>query len=193
MGLCHWPAAWSYTPQVSTIAPVHPRAQVDGGLDQGGSPTTVNPSFHLSSGLELLRGQEWRRLAPWDLLDYWILNDLTVKLPYPLPLVPAPPLEELCGACIFSKLDLRSAYNLVRIRGGTGMSERRHSLPLRPLWISVHAIWPFQLPDHLAGVYERVVPEVPPPICHCVHRQYSDLLLEPGRTSPPCDAGPTPT
>ncbi len=50
-------------------------------------------------------------------IDYRVLNDQTVKFTYPLPLVPAA-LEELCGACIFSKLDLRSAYNLIRIRRG---------------------------------------------------------------------------
>ncbi len=50
-------------------------------------------------------------------IDYRALNSQTVKLPYPLPLVPAA-LEELRGARIFSKLDLRSAYNLVRIREG---------------------------------------------------------------------------
>ncbi len=46
MGLCHWPAAWSYTSQGSSIPPVHPGAQGDGGLHQGGSPTTVHSSFH---------------------------------------------------------------------------------------------------------------------------------------------------
>ncbi len=50
-------------------------------------------------------------------IDYRALNSQTIKLPYPLPLVPAV-LEELRGARIFSKLDLRSAYNLIRIREG---------------------------------------------------------------------------
>ncbi len=40
-----------------------------------------------------------------------------VKLPYPRPLVLAT-LEEIRGAHIFSKLDLRSASNLVRTREG---------------------------------------------------------------------------
>ncbi len=40
-------------------------------------------------------------------IDYRILNSQTVKFPYPLPLAPAA-LEELCGARIFSKLDLRT-------------------------------------------------------------------------------------
>lgn len=48
---------------------------------------------------------------------YRALNSQMVKLPYPLPLVLAA-LEELRGACIFSKLDLRSAYNLIRIWEG---------------------------------------------------------------------------
>lgn len=50
-------------------------------------------------------------------IDYRALNNITVKFRYPLPLVPAA-LEQLRDAKIFSKLDLRSAYNLVRIRQG---------------------------------------------------------------------------
>ncbi|KAK3542068.1 hypothetical protein QTP86_011365 [Hemibagrus guttatus] len=50
-------------------------------------------------------------------IDYRGLNAITVRYPYPLPLVPAV-LEQLRGARVFTKLDLRSAYNLVRIREG---------------------------------------------------------------------------
>ncbi|KAK3575313.1 hypothetical protein QTP86_023431, partial [Hemibagrus guttatus] len=50
-------------------------------------------------------------------IDYRGLNAITVPYPYPLPLVPAA-LEQLRGARIFTKLDLRSAYNLVRIKKG---------------------------------------------------------------------------
>ncbi|KAK3522496.1 hypothetical protein QTP86_016149 [Hemibagrus guttatus] len=45
------------------------------------------------------------------------LNAIIVRYPYPLPLVPAA-LEQLRGAQVFTKLDLRSAYNLVCIREG---------------------------------------------------------------------------
>ncbi len=45
------------------------------------------------------------------------LNDISVKFCYPLPLVPAS-LEQLHKAKYFTKLDLRSAYNLIRIREG---------------------------------------------------------------------------
>ncbi len=50
-------------------------------------------------------------------IDYRGLNDITIKFRYPLPLVPAA-LEKLCQARYFTKLDLRSAYNLIRIREG---------------------------------------------------------------------------
>ncbi len=48
-------------------------------------------------------------------IDYRALNERTVKFRYPLPLVPAA-LEQLRKARFYTKLDLRSAYNLVRIR-----------------------------------------------------------------------------
>ncbi|KAK3537154.1 hypothetical protein QTP70_002657 [Hemibagrus guttatus] len=50
-------------------------------------------------------------------IDYRALNKITVKFRYPLPLVPSA-LEHLHGATVFTKLDLRSAYNLIRIREG---------------------------------------------------------------------------
>ncbi len=50
-------------------------------------------------------------------IDYRGLNDITVKFRYPLPLVPAA-LEQLRKARYFTKLDLRSAYILIRIREG---------------------------------------------------------------------------
>ncbi|XP_073701959.1 matrix-remodeling-associated protein 5 [Garra rufa] len=50
-------------------------------------------------------------------IDYRSLNEMTVKYRYPLPLVP-PALEQLRSARFYTKLDLRSAYNLIRIREG---------------------------------------------------------------------------
>ncbi len=48
-------------------------------------------------------------------IDYRGLNYITVKFPYLLPLVP-PALKQLRSAKYFTKLDLRNAYNLIRIR-----------------------------------------------------------------------------
>ncbi len=50
-------------------------------------------------------------------IDYRALNSQTIKFALPLPQVPDS-LEELHGARLFTKLDLRSAYNLIHIRRG---------------------------------------------------------------------------
>jgi len=50
-------------------------------------------------------------------IDYSPLNDITVKNRYPLPLM-ATAFEQLQDSNIFTKLDLRNAYHLVRIREG---------------------------------------------------------------------------
>ena len=50
-------------------------------------------------------------------IDYRGLNDVTVKNRYPLPLM-STAFELLQGAHVFTKLDLRNAYHLVRIREG---------------------------------------------------------------------------
>ncbi|KAL0188416.1 hypothetical protein M9458_015515, partial [Cirrhinus mrigala] len=50
-------------------------------------------------------------------VDYRGLNQITIKNRHPLPLTNTA-LDALSGAHFFTKLDLRSAYNLVRIREG---------------------------------------------------------------------------
>ncbi|XP_054826969.1 uncharacterized protein LOC129324030 [Eublepharis macularius] len=49
--------------------------------------------------------------------DYRALNKISIRDRYPLPLIPDL-LEQVKGAQIYTKLDLRGAYNLVRIREG---------------------------------------------------------------------------
>ncbi len=50
-------------------------------------------------------------------IDYRGLNDITIKNRYPLPLMSSA-FELLQRAQVFTKLDLRNAYHLVRIREG---------------------------------------------------------------------------
>lgn len=50
-------------------------------------------------------------------IDYRGLNDITIKNRYPLPLMSSA-FELLQGARIFTKLDLRNAYHLIRIKEG---------------------------------------------------------------------------
>lgn len=50
-------------------------------------------------------------------IDYHGLNCISEKYPYPLPLITAA-LKQLQSPWIFTKLDLRNAYNLVRVHEG---------------------------------------------------------------------------
>jgi hypothetical protein len=62
-------------------------------------------------------------------VDYRTLNEVTVKNKYPLPRIDDL-FDQLRGACVFSKIDLRSGYHQLKIRecdilktaGGEGRS-----------------------------------------------------------------------
>ncbi|KAI2655943.1 Transposon Tf2-8 polyprotein [Labeo rohita] len=75
----------------------------------------IQPSSSLAASSFFFVGKKDGGLRPC--IDYRQLNSQNLQQTYPLPLVPAA-LEELRGARVFMKLDLRSAYNLVRIRAG---------------------------------------------------------------------------
>jgi len=53
----------------------------------------------------------------WLYVDYRVLNLATVNSCYPLPLISVM-VDWMCGALIFTQLDLRNAYNLIRIKEG---------------------------------------------------------------------------
>ena len=56
-------------------------------------------------------------------MDYRGLNAMTIKNRYPLPLV-SEALDRLIGAKVFTKLDIRSAYNRIRIAKGDEWEDR---------------------------------------------------------------------
>jgi hypothetical protein len=48
-------------------------------------------------------------------VDYCALNEVTIKNKYPLPRI-IDLFDQLRGACVFSKIDLRSGYHQLKIR-----------------------------------------------------------------------------
>lgn len=60
-------------------------------------------------------------------INYRGLKSITVEYPYPLPLV-ASALEQLRGTRFFTKLDLRSVYNLIRIMEGDEWKTSFHTI-----------------------------------------------------------------
>uniref|UniRef100_A0A8C9ZTG8 Gypsy retrotransposon integrase-like protein 1 n=1 Tax=Sander lucioperca TaxID=283035 RepID=A0A8C9ZTG8_SANLU len=84
---------------------------IDSALEAGIIRPSSSPA---GAGFFFVGKKDWS-LRPC--IDYRGLNDITVKNRYPLPLLSSA-FELLQGATVFSKLDLRNAYHLVRIREG---------------------------------------------------------------------------
>ena len=73
----------------------------------------IRPSSFPVGAVFFLVSKKDRNVRPC--IDFRGLNNITVKNKYPLPLINSA-FETLQGATIISKLDLRNAYHLVRIR-----------------------------------------------------------------------------
>ena len=84
---------------------------VDESLKKG----FIHPSTSLAGAGIFFVEKKDHSLRPC--IDYRDLNKVTIKNRYPLPLVPEL-FQRLRSAVLFTKLDLRGAYNLVRIREG---------------------------------------------------------------------------
>lgn len=83
-------------------------------------------------------------------IDYRGLNSITVPYPYPLPLVPAA-LEQLQGVRVFTKLNLHSAYNLIRIREGDEWKTAFH------LHTDTMSIWSCFMDFPMPAVFQSLI------------------------------------
>ena len=87
-------------------------------------------------------------------IDFRGLNDITVKNKYSLPLID-PSFEPLCSAQLFSKLDLRNAYHLVRIREGDEWKTAFNT----PLGHFEYLVMPFGL-TNAPAVFQALINDV---------------------------------
>uniref|UniRef100_A0A3P8R7J1 Gypsy retrotransposon integrase-like protein 1 n=1 Tax=Astatotilapia calliptera TaxID=8154 RepID=A0A3P8R7J1_ASTCA len=87
-------------------------------------------------------------------IDYRGLNDVTVKNKYPLPLISSI-FNSLQGATVFTKLDLRNAYHLVRIREGDEWKTAFNT----PLGHFEYLVMPFGL-TNAPAVFQALVNDV---------------------------------
>ncbi|KAK9539546.1 hypothetical protein VZT92_004645 [Zoarces viviparus] len=87
-------------------------------------------------------------------IDYRGLNQITTRNKYPLPLINSA-FESLPGATIYTKLDLRNAYHLVRIREG----DEWKTAFITPLGHFEYLVMPFGL-TNAPAVFQALVNDV---------------------------------
>ncbi len=104
-------------------------------------------------------------------VDYRGLNDITVKNRYPLPLMSSA-FEILQGAKIFTKLDLRNVYHLVRIKEGDEWKTAFNT----PVGHFEYRVLPFGLVNAPA-VFQALVNDVLPDMINVFVFVYLDDIL----------------
>lgn len=105
-------------------------------------------------------------------IDYCGLNQITVKNKYPLPLLTAA-FEPIQGATMFTKLDLRNAYHLIRIREGDDYKTTFKT----PLGHFEYLVMPFGLmnaPDVFQALVNDVLRDY---LKHFVFMYLDDILI----------------
>lgn len=105
-------------------------------------------------------------------IDYTGLNYITIKNRYPLPLLSSA-FDMLQGAKVFTKLDLRNAYHLVRIREGDEWKSTFNT----PVRLYEYHVMPFGL-TNAPAVFQALVNDVLRDLLNrCAFVYIDDILI----------------
>ena len=106
-----------FVPRNCKVYPLSPKEQtaLDEFIDENLRKGYIRPSKSPQASPFFFVSKKDGSLRPCQ--DYRYLNEGTIKNSYPLPLVPEL-VDKFQGATIFSKMDLQSGYNNVRIKDG---------------------------------------------------------------------------
>ena len=106
-----------FVPKNCKVYPLSPKEQaaLDTFLEENLRKNYIRPSKSPMASPFFFVAKKDGSLRPCQ--DYRYLNEGTIKNTYPLPLI-GDLVDKLKGATVFSKLDLRSGYNNVRIKEG---------------------------------------------------------------------------
>ncbi|XP_058766746.1 uncharacterized protein LOC131640358 [Vicia villosa] len=117
--VCEYPDVF---PEDITSLPPEREAEFSIDLIPGTAPVSITPYRmspielrELKSQLEELLAKHFIRPSMRLCIDYRQLNKVTIKNKYPLPRIDDL-LDQLKGASVFSKIDLRSGYHQIRVK-----------------------------------------------------------------------------
>uniref|UniRef100_A0A3B3H296 Gypsy retrotransposon integrase-like protein 1 n=1 Tax=Oryzias latipes TaxID=8090 RepID=A0A3B3H296_ORYLA len=139
-------------------------------IDESLAAGLIRPSSSAAGAGFFFVGKKDGTLRPC--IDYSALNNITVKNRYPLPLMSSV-FDQLQQARVFTKLDLRNAYHLVRIREGdewkTGFNTPRGHYEYR--------VMPFGL-TNAPAVFQAMINDVLRDFLdHFVYVYLDDILI----------------
>ena len=107
----------TFVPKIGKVYPLSPDEQkaTDNFIEENLKTGKIRPFSSPQASLFFYVGKKDSGVRPCQ--DYWYFNEHTIKDTYPLPLI-SDLIDMVKDATIFTKFDIRSRYNNIRIKEG---------------------------------------------------------------------------